>query len=459
MTTILSGGTVVTRLHPPEVTEAAVVIDDDRVVEVGPGAVLAAPSGGAATVIDCSGCLVIPGNVCAHTHAYSALARGMPYRLEPPPDFVSVLRRVWWRLDRALDDGSIRASARVAAMEALLSGTTTLIDHHASPGAIDGSLDIVADAFAEVGVRSVLAYETTDRDGETHARAGLAENRRFLARVAATSPRLTRGMVGAHASFTLSETTLAACVDLARETGRGLHVHVAEDAADERDAEASYGRRVLERLAALDGLDPAPVLAHGVHLDHAEAALFRASGATLVHNPRSNMNNAIGRMPLAILGPRVALGTDGIGSDMFEESRVGQLRALEERHAPDAASVAPDWALERLAVGARVVADAFDEPLLGRIVPGAPADVVVLEYPAPSPLDAGTLAGHWIFGLSARTVRDVLVAGRVVVRDRRLTMVDSDAMAATARTEAARLWERLDAIGEHPFAPGEVLVG
>ena len=466
MTTILAGGTVVVALHPADVIAADVMIDGDRIAAVGtvPPAVTAP-----ANVIDCRGCLVIPGNVCAHTHAYSALARGMPYHLDPPRNFVEILRRVWWRLDRALDEASILASARVAAVEALLSGTTTLIDHHASPGAIDGSLDLVAAAFEEVGVRSIVAYETTDRDGSAHAHAGLEENRRFLARVAATDPPLVRGLVGAHASFTLSDPTLEACVDLARSSGRGLHIHVAEDAADQRDAEETYRMRVLERLERAGALEPAPVLAHGVHLDRAEAALLRASGATLVHNPRSNMNNAVGRAPLGVLGSRVALGTDGIGADMFEESRVGYLRRLEERAmagadeadtppgASDAGSTDPSWPLARLAVGARLAGDAFDEPSFGRIVAGGPADVVVLDYPAPTPLSAAELAGHWVFGLSARNVRDVVVGGRVVVRERRLTGVDQYSIAAAARDEAARLWERLDAIGEHPFSPREVL--
>ena len=459
MSTILSGGTVVVGLQPTVVVDASVVVEGDRIIEVSAAPAAARDHIPDASVIDCSGCLVIPGNVCAHTHAYSALARGMPYRLDAPRDFVEILRRVWWRLDRSLDEASIAASARVAAMEALLAGTTTLVDHHASPAAIDGSLDIVGDAFAELGVRSVLAYEVTDRDGDARARAGVAENRRFLERVATTSPRLLRGLVGAHASFTLSDATLEACVDLARASGRGLHVHVAEDAADQRDAETLHGSRVLERLERMGAMQPAPVLAHGVHLDRAEAALFRASGATLVHNPRSNMNNAVGRAPLTTLGARVALGTDGIGADMFEESRVGQLRLAEERRAPEAVPVPPDWALQRLAVGARLVGDAFAEPLLGQVVPGAPADLVVLDYAAPTPVTADSLAAHWIFGLSARAVRDVLVAGRVVVRDRHLTTVDADALAAVARTEARRLWERLDAVGEHPFTPGEVLVG
>jgi putative selenium metabolism protein SsnA len=395
----------------------------------------------------------------------------MPYRLAPPSDFVEILRRVWWRLDRALDEESIRASARVAASEALLAGTTTIVDHHASPGAIDGSLDILAEAFAELGVRAILAYETTDRDGPGHARAGLDENRRFLASVAATRPRLLRGLVGAHASFTLSDETLEGCVDVARSSGRGLHIHVAEDAADQRDSEALHGMPVLERLERAGALDPSPLLAHGVHLGRAEAALFRASTATLVHNPRSNMNNAVGRTPLALLGAGVALGTDGIGADMFEESRLGHLRHVEERPSmresepgptvdpADAASFDAAWPLARLTVGARLVGDAFDEPSFGQVAAGAPADLVVLDYAGPTPVTAETLAAHWTFGLSARAVRDVVVAGRLVVRERRLTAVDQDALAAGARLAAHRLWGRLDAIPEHPFVPEEVMVG
>ena len=468
MTTLLRGGTVVAALDPVEVVSADVLIENGRIAAVGFAAAQLLPG---TEVIDCSGCLVIPGNVCAHTHAYSALARGMPYRLAPPRDFIEILRRVWWRLDRALDEEAIRASARVAAMEALLAGTTTLIDHHASPSAIDGSLDILAAEFERLGVRSILAYETTDRDGPGHARAGLAENRRFLDRVAATGPPLVRGLVGAHASFTLSDETLEGCIDLARSSGRGLHVHVAEDVADQRNSEEMHGIPVLERLQRAGGLDPAPLLAHGVHLGRAEAALFRASSATLVHNPRSNMNNAVGRTPLALLGKRVALGTDGIGADMFEESRAGYLRHLEDRsaakdddaallHDPgDAGAADATWPLTRLAVGSRFVGDAFAEPLFGLVSTGAPADLVVLDYAAPTPLTGESLAGHWTFGLSSRAVRDVFVAGRPVVRDRRLTAVDQDALAAEGRSAARRLWDRIDEIAEHAFVPGEVMVG
>jgi putative selenium metabolism protein SsnA len=372
----------------------------------------------------------------------------MPYPLAPPATFVETLRRIWWRLDRALDGPLIRASARVAAVEALLAGTTTLIDHHASPNAIEGSLDVLAGALAEVGIRSVLAYEVTDRDGPERAAAGIDENDRFAQAVADGEWPLARAMVGAHASFTMSTQTLEACVDAARRHSVGLHVHLAEDGADERDAEARYGARVAARLEAAGALTDQAVLAHAVHLDPAEIALVRAAAPTVVNNPRSNLDNRVGRSPVERLGARVALGTDGISGDLFEESRVGWLV-----HRAAGAPIEPSWPLDRLTAGADAAGRCFGEPALGRIQPGAPADLVVLDYRPPTPLDAATWPGHWRYGLSAAKVRDVVVGGRLVVRERRLRLVDPDRLAAEARAEAARLWRRLETIGEHPFDP------
>ena len=193
---------------------------------------------------------MIPGNVCAHHHLYSSLARGMPYGLDPPRNFVETLRRLWWRLDRALDDEAVWASAVVGGAVAILNGTTTVIDHHASPNAVDGSLDLIASVQTDLGVRSVLCYEVSDRDGPERADAGLEENRRFLK----SEWPLSRGMVGAHASFTLSEETLGACSELARTEGVGVHIHLAEDEADQRDD--VFGEQALSQEPDLV-LDPA----------------------------------------------------------------------------------------------------------------------------------------------------------------------------------------------------------
>lgn len=433
----LCGGTVVTSLNPVRVITADVVIAGDRVVEVGQ-----APPG--VPRRDCSGTLVLPGNVCAHHHLYSALSRGMPYRLEPPANFVQILQRVWWRLDRALDEPSVRLSALVGGLEALRAGTTTVIDHHASPNFIDGSLDVIADALEEIGLRSVLCYEVSDRDGLPRAAAGVAENRRFLA----GRRRVTRGMMGAHASFTLSDDTLAACAHAAAAAGCGIHIHVAEDRADQDDSVASYGVRVVERLGAAGVLTADALLAHCVHVSDFEVADITACGATVAHNPRSNMNNRVGYAPLARFGQRVALGTDGIGGDMITESQLGYFRATEA-----GAATAPDWPLERLADSGRVAGRLFGEPQLGTIAAGAPADLTVLGYDPPAPLSAANLPGHWVFGLAAGRVRDVLVAGELVIADGRSTRVDEAKIAEAAAREAARLWARLDEIPAHPFTP------
>jgi len=437
---ILTGATVVTCLDPVVVATGDLRVEAGR-ISIGP------PVPGEERR-DCSGCVIVPGNVCAHTHLYSALARGMPYHLAPPEDFVQILQRVWWRLDRALDEDAIRASALVGGMEALLSGTTTLFDHHASPNAIDGSLDVIDEALASLGIRSVLCYETSDRDGESRAAAGIAENARFLERLRRDEPSLTRGMFGAHASFTLSDETLAACAEAAARAGVGLHVHAAEDRADERDAEAGHGVRVVDRIDEVGALGAGTLLAHGVHLDDDEAAIVRRSGASVAHNARSNMNNSIGRARIRALGPHVALGTDGIGSDMFEESHAAYFRLRE-----DDLAAAPGWPLAPLAEGARLAGSAFGELLFGTLAPGAPADLAVLDYTSPAPLNAESFAGHWLYGLTARWVRDVMVAGEWAVLDRRLARVDQRALAEDACIQAGRLWRRLDEVAPHEFTP------
>ncbi len=435
----LCGGTVVTSLDPPEVAEADLALAGDRVIALG-----TAPSG--AERSDCGGTLIIPGNVCAHHHLYSALARGMPFGLAPPADFTQILQRVWWRLDRALDEPSIRASALTAGLEALLAGTTTVVDHHASPNAIDGSLDIIADALGELGLRSVLCYEVSDRDGPGRARAGLAENRRFLS----VSRPLSRGMIGAHASFTLSDETLAACVNGARQAGVGIHVHVAEDAADNRDSIARGGEPAATRLAKAGAITSQSVLAHCVHVSRPEIELIDELRATVACNPRSNMNNSVGHSPFSLRAGRVALGTDGIGGNMFAESQSGFFRAREATLATP-----PDWPLARLAASAALAGRAFGEPLLGTLRPGAPADAVVLDYHAPAPLTAASLAGHWVFGLDAGCVRDVYVAGERVVAAGRSTRLDGAELAAKSQAHAARLWTRIEEVPPHDFAPRE----
>lgn len=427
MATVLAGGTTAC-LSPREVRAGDVWVDQGRVT----GA-----RDDHAQRVDCSGCLVVPGNVCAHTHLYSALARGMPAPSRSPRNFPEILELVWWRLDRALDEASIRSSALIGALDALRCGTTSLVDHHASPEWIDGSLDVLADGIARVGARSIVCYEVTDRGGSERRNLGLRENERFLRE---NERRLVQGMVGAHASFTLDDETLEALAAMAGQTGAGVHIHVAEDVFDEEDSLRRTGKRVAQRLQDAGILGESSIAAHGVHLQPAEIQTLQASRTWLVHNCRSNMNNSVGRAPVLQFGERSALGTDGIDGDMFAESRTAYFRARD-----DSQDAYAEQFTDLLSRGAELVGAAFGLPV-GTLEPGAAADLVVLEYDPPTPLTSDNLAWHLMFAFSARMVRDVMVGGEWVIRDRTFVSLDEEKIRSEAREQARRLWQRMETL-------------
>jgi putative selenium metabolism protein SsnA len=425
---ILRGG-LVASLDPPRVERVDLRIDQGRIVERG-GKLPSLPG---SAELDVTNRLILPGLVNAHTHLYSAMGRGMPAPPSPPRNFVEVLERVWWRLDRALDDESIYLSAMLGAMEAARSGTTLLVDHHSSPSYIRGSLALLRRAIEDVGLRSVLCYEVTDRNGTPGRDEGLEENAAFVREAAGD---LTRGLVGAHASFTLSEDSLARIGALAHGTGAGVHVHVAEDTADVDDCRARYGETVPQRLARHGLFGPRALWAHCVHLTPEQAGEAAAAGGWIAHNPRSNMNNAVG---YASLGPsgRLVLGTDGVDQDVLAECRAAFLK-MREGHRVDAFGAA----VGLLAGGHRLAAALFGLPF-GALAAGSPADLVVCDYDPPTELHADNLAGHLLFGLDRSHVSSVLVAGRFVLRERRLANVDERNVNERIRRAASALWQRM----------------
>lgn len=303
--------------------------------------------------------------VNAHTHLYSGLAPlGMPAPATPPKDFVAILEQIWWRLDRALDAPSLRASAEHYLLEARLAGTDTLVDHHESPNLIEGSLDILADAAERIGVRLAVCYGATERNGgHDEARRGLAECRRF---VRENRRPFVRGLVGLHASFTVSDEALREAGALARELGTVVHVHVAEDRADVLDAKGRGHAGPLERLLALDALPPGSILAHGVHLDPAEVRLAAASGLWLVQNPRSNEGNRVGYPAALAESDRVAIGTDGWPADMAAE------HAALERLAREHADAGLARLADRVSGGARLARELFGDRM-DRALPPPPS--------------------------------------------------------------------------------------
>jgi putative selenium metabolism protein SsnA len=406
------------------------------IVETGVG--LASKYPGAARV---SGAYLSPGLVCAHTHLYSALARGLMVDIKPSKDFAQQLKNLWWRLDRAIDLPILEASALAGCAEAALCGVTSVVDHHAGPGAIDGSLSVIREAFEEIGVRGLLCYETTDRNGPEGAKAGLRENLRFTREIdaerAAGKLPLVDGAIGGHAGFTLGDETLAALGDAVRSSGRGIHVHAGEDKFDAVDSRYRFDADLAFRLDAAGCLGPKSIIGHGVWLTEGEAELLNARGAFLAHNARSNMNNAVGYNALLPRFANVVLGTDGMSADMLEEFRFASFRHRE--------SGGPWWPsdfLRCLDRGNRLM-ERYMGIAFGRVVAGAAADLVLWDYDPPTPLVGGNIAGHIAFGLSSRSVRSVMVNGSFVVENR-VPAFDADGIAAKARAETQRLWKRME---------------
>ncbi|HSM52078.1 MAG TPA: amidohydrolase family protein, partial [Thermoanaerobaculia bacterium] len=375
-----------------------------------------AAEGEAAAVLAAADCRIGPGRVNAHTHLYSGLAPfGLPAPEPPPEDFVQILERLWWRLDRALDERALAAAARFYVAEALLAGTTALVDHHESPSCLEGSLDLLADICQELGIRALLCYGATERNGgRTEARRGLAECRRFLL---SNRRPLVRGMIGLHASFTVSDETVSEAGELCRELGTVLHVHVAEDVADVEDARRRGWAGPLERLLDLRALPPGSILAHGVHLTADQVRLAADHGLWLVQNPRSNRGNRVGYPAALAASGRVALGTDGYPSRMEEE--VAALRAEATAHGEQRDAVE-----RRVSAGWSLIAERFGERFVP-LEPGAAADAVALD---------------------SEGIRHLLVAGRPGVTDGRLLPGDLDAIRAEAAREAERLAARMRAL-------------
>src|SRR5579859_4461059 len=303
--------------------DQAVRLAGDRIAAIGPSAILQAewPD---EDVLDAGGQYLMPGNICAHTHFYGAFARGLAIPGDAPKDFPEILSKVWWPLDKSLTLDDVRLSALVCLVDAIRHGTTTLIDHHASPNAIDGSLDVIADAVEQSGLRAVLCYEVTDRDGPQKAEAGIAENVRFLR--AASGRKNIAATFGIHASLTLSDETLQACVRANEPFGGGFHIHVAEHEADEEDSLTRSGVRAVQRLRSI--LGPRTIVAHAVHVDAWELELLRDSGTWVTHQPRSNMNNAVGAAAFDAMlrgGIKLCLGNDGFSNAMWQEWKAAYL--------------------------------------------------------------------------------------------------------------------------------------
>jgi len=443
---LITNGTVVSWKPGAELIEnGAVACAEGKIVEIGRAADLEARYP-AAERLDARGQLIMPGNICAHTHFYGAFARGMAIPGPAPKDFPEILERLWWPLDQALDMEGVRTSALVCLIDAIKHGTTTLIDHHASPNALAGSLDTIADAVEEAGLRAVLCYEVTDRYGPESARASIEENVRFLK--AAPSRANIAATFGLHASLTVSDETLAACVDAVKGLGTGFHVHVAEHEADEYDSLNKSGLRVVDRLSKAGILGERTIVAHAVHVDPREMDILRDSRTWVSHQPRSNMNNAVGAADIdgmLRLGIGLCLGNDGFSNNMWEDWKAAYLLHKVWHHDPRRAN---GMSIAQMAIhhNAALAGIFFPETPPGLLSAGSAADVILVAYHPTTPMTMGNLPWHILFGFEASMITATVCAGRVLMRDRQLLTLDEAAITARSRELARLTWGRYETV-------------
>lgn len=391
---------------------------------------------------DLCGQFLMPGLISTHCHFYGQFARGMPLH-QPVGNWQQVLSRMWWKMDRALDEEGTYYSAMMGLAEGLKAGTTTYFDHQASPEAIEGSLDLLEQAVRTAGARACLAYEVTDRNGTDGARRGIEENRRFLKKARPNQDRI-QGLFGLHASYTLSQETLEQCAQAGKALQAGFHLHLAESTADVCDGYKQYDMHVVERMEQAGILNEKTICAHGVHLDSTQFEILRRTGVTVAHNCQSNTNNAVGIAPVEAMlqhGVHVAIGGDGYTYNLFSELGFA---GIQQRLRAGTPAAFPGSAMEQLAfVNPSRLAETVFGCRIGQLSAGAAADFLILDYDPPTPVTEQNYLAHLLGGMD-RCLRTVVVAGETVVQDRQCVRFDEREIFAKCREAAARLWANME---------------
>ncbi|HES59180.1 MAG: putative aminohydrolase SsnA [Calditrichaceae bacterium] len=392
--------------------------------------------------MDGQGKLLMPGWINAHMHCYSAYARGLAMQ-QSPQNFYEILKQLWWRLDKALDAEANYYSALLQAIAAVKNGVTTLIDHHASPNCIDGSLDRIEEALAKVGLRASLCYEVSDRDGEEKSKMGMAENIRYIRKcqdAAASENGLYSALFGLHASFTLSDQTLICAAEFNNHMKSGFHIHLAEG-SDDNDLKI-HGIRAAERLKKFGILGNKTIAVHGIHLTGDEMDMIADSGTMIIHNPQSNMNNAVGRTNIFKMMKKnilVGLGSDGMNASLYPEMRSANLI-----HKHDLKDSNAGWnevqqiVLENNAEIYQRIAG----QKIGQITPGHLADLILIDYFPPTELTSENIWGHILFGIADAQVDTTIINGRIVMQNKQIIGIDEEEIAAKSREFANRIWRK-----------------
>jgi len=426
--------------YPPSVSHNTdVIIENGTIQNIG---INIADNYHAEKVIELRDKYISPGIVCAHNHFYSVLARGITANIQPSPDFISILKNLWWKLDKTLDEETLYYSGLIGALESIKAGTTSVIDHNASPSFIKGSLKTLERSFEKTGLRGILAYEITDRNGEDGMLLGIEESFDFIKSLGTNNhSHLIEAAIGGHAPFTLSNKSLDLIAGIIEKTGKGFHIHVAEDNYDTSYSHLFHSKDIIKRLEDYNLLNDKSILVHGVHLNNNDLEILNEHNSFLVHNPRSNMNNGVGYMGKLSNVKYVALGTDGIGSNMFEEVKLAYFKNNDAK-----INLTPTGFLKFLQNGNTILERYFNMSF-GKIDEGYTADIVIYDYNPPTPLLGSNLAGHFIYGFSSRDVETVIVNGKIVYENREFPF-EINSIYKEAQKAAERLWHKMDSISE-----------
>ena len=440
---ILANGRLITRDPSlPYLADGGVAIEGTRIIDTGSTADLKSKYPGA-EFVDAKGGVIMPGLINAHTHIYSALARGLSIDGFAPTSFYEVLDGQWWAIDRRLTLKGTRASADALYLDCIKQGVTTIFDHHASFGEIPGSLFQIAESAKQFGIRSCLCYEVSDRDGQEKSEQAVQENKDWLDFCEKNPSDMLAAMFGGHALFTISDRTFEKMA--AANSGRtGFHIHVSEGMNDVYDSLQNYGRRPVQRLQDHGILGPKTLLGHCIHVNTAEMDIIRETGTMCVNNPESNMGNAVGCSPVLQLfqkGILVGLGTDAYTNDMLESMKVA---LTIQRHNACLPGVGWCEVTDMLFKNNPAIAEKYFGVSLGRLAPGAAADVIVMDYKPYTPFSDANIDGHILFGMTGRQCQTTICNGRILMRDRELAGIDEEAVNAHILEESKKLWGELN---------------
>ena len=440
---LIANGKLITRDSTlPYLENGGVAVEGAKILEVGETAALKAkyPQ---AEFIDAKGMVIMPAFINAHSHIYSGLARGLSIKGHNPTNFFEVLDGMWWNIDRHLTLEDTRRSAYTTYIDSIKTGCTTVFDHHASYCEIEGSLFAIEEVAKELGVRTCLCYEVSDRDGEAKCDAAIQENADFIAHCEKEQDPMVKAMFGGHALFTISDRTFEKMVK-ANDGRTGFHIHVAEGMNDVYDSLQKYGTRSVNRLLNQGILGPKTLLGHCIHVNPAEMDIIKETGTMVVNNPESNMGNAVGCSPILQMiqkGILVGMGTDAYTFDMLESLKVA---LIIQRHHACLPNVAWCEVTDMLFKNNReICAKYFPDPL-GILKAGAAADVIVMDYKPFTPFSGDNIDGHMIFGMTGRQCETTMCNGRLLMKDRQLIGIDEEAVNARTLEVSKKLWGRLN---------------